>query len=99
MYNPFLKENLFLASQFELSICTFTDLLPVLLKSTPSSLDPTFGFTFKYDDLLKIAFVNTIKPKSPYSNIFSNHRSNNNKLRGNLLLQFVVSVSSPLMMP
>ena len=77
-------------SQFEFSISPFKDLLTVILKSTPSSPDPTFGFTFQYDDLLKKAFVNTIKHKYPASKIFSNPRSTNNKPRGS----FVTSINS-----
>ena len=82
------EQNSVPTSQFELSINTFTYLLPVLLKCTPYYTDPTFGFTFQYDDLLKRAFVKTIQPKYPASEIFSNPKSTNNKLRG----AFVTSV-------
>ena len=54
----------------------------MLLKSTPSYTDPTFGFTFQDDDILKGAFVQTIQPQYQYSNIFYNPRSTNKKLRG-----------------
>ena len=65
---PLPKEQNFVPDiQFELYISPFTYLLPVLLKSTPSSTDPTFGFTFLDDDRLKRAFLKTIKPKSPSS--------------------------------
>ena len=76
------EQNVFPASQFELSIRPFRNLLPVLLKSNPSSSDLNFGFTFKDADLLKRAFVNTIKPKYTDSKIFSNPISTKNKPRG-----------------
>ena len=82
------EKNFFPASQFELSVSPFTDLIPVLLKCTPYSTDTTFGFTFQDDDLLKISFIKTIKPKYPASKIFSNPRSTNNKQRG----AFVTSI-------
>ena len=82
------EQNFFPTIQFELYISPFTDLIPVLLKSTPYSTDPTFVSTFLDDDLLKRAFVKTIKPKSPSSKIFSNPRSTNNNLRG----AFVTSI-------
>ena len=83
------EKNYVPVSQFEFSIIgPFADLIPVFLKFTPSSPNPTFGFTFQYYRLLKRAFVNTIKPKYPASKIFSNPRSTNNKLRGD----FVTSI-------
>ena len=75
-------------NQFEFSISPFTDLIPVILKSTPYYPDPIFGFTLQDYYLLKRAFVQTIKPKSPASRIFSKPKSTNNKLRG----AFVTSI-------
>ena len=54
----------------------------MILKSTTSYPDPTFGFTFKDYDLLKRAFVKTIRPKSSTSKIFYNPESTNNNMRG-----------------
>ena len=71
MENPFLNNKIIPASKFELYISPFTDLLPVLLKVTPYSSHPTFGFTFQNDDILKRFFVKTIKPKYPASEIFT----------------------------
>ena len=73
------------ASQFELSISPFTDLLPVIHKSTSSSPCLTFGFTFQYYDLLKRSFVKTIQPKYPDFKIFFNPRATNKNLRGSFL--------------
>ena len=75
------KEKNVPASQFELSISPFIDLLHFLLKSTPYYPDPTFGFTFQYYDLLKRVFVNNSK-------VFSNPRSTKKSLRG----AFVTSI-------
>ena len=72
-------------NQFEFYISPFTYLLPVLLKSTSYYKDPAFGFNFQYDDILKIYFVNTIKPKYPDSKISYKPLSTNNKLRGSLV--------------
>ena len=82
MDNPFTKKKIVPSSYFELSISTFIDLIPMLLKSTPYSPDPTFGFTLQENDLLKITFAKNNQPKYPASNIFSNPRSTNNKPRG-----------------
>ena len=82
------EKNFVPVSQFELSVSPFTDLLPVLLKPTTSYPDPTFGFTFQDDYLLKRDSINTIKLKSPASKIFSNPGSTNKKLRG----AFVTSI-------
>ena len=65
-----VEQNFVPASQFYLSISPFIDLLPAILKSTPSSQYPNFGFTFQDDNLLKRSFVKTIQPKLPYSNFF-----------------------------
>ena len=88
MENPFLNNKIIPASKFELYISPFTDILPVLLKFTTYSSHPTFGFTFQNDDILKIFFVKTIKPKYPASEIFYNPRYTKNKLRGS----FVTSI-------
>ena len=87
MDNPSPK-NKCLAIQFELSIRTFTDILPVILKSNPYSLDTTFSFNLQNDDILKISFIKTIRPKYPDSNIFSNPISTNNNKR----VDFVTSI-------
>ena len=60
----------------------------MILKSTPSYSDPTFGFNIQNDNILKTAFVETIKPKSLASKIFSNPIYTNNKPRGD----FVTSI-------
>ena len=82
------EQNFVLASQIELYISNFTDLIPMLLKSTPSSPVPTFGFTSQDDNILKRAFAKTIRPKYPSSDIFYNPRSTNHKPRGD----FVASI-------
>ena len=82
---PILNNKKIPASRFEFYTIPFTDLLPVILKYTPSSTDPTFGFTLKDEYLLKRAFVKTIKPKYPASKIFSNPASTNNNARGAFL--------------
>ena len=86
MDNPFLKKNCFPASWFELSRSPFADIIPVLLKSTPYSPYPTFGFSFQDYDLLKISFVNINKPRYLPSNIFSNPISTNDNLRGYIVI-------------
>ena len=88
MDKPLPKKIFVPASQFELYIIPFTDLLLVLLKSTPYYSCPTFGFTLQKYYLLKVAFIETIETKSTASNIFYNLRSTNNKPRGN----FVTSI-------
>ena len=76
------EQNFPPAINFELYICPFTELLPMLLNSTLSSPDPYFGFTLQDYGILKRAFVKTIRPKYPYSKIFSNPGTTNNNMRG-----------------
>ena len=83
-----LPEEKNAASKFELSTSPFKYLLPVILKPTPYYPDTTFVFTLHFCDLLKRAFVKTIKPKSLSSKIFYNHRSTNNNFR----CSFVTSI-------
>ena len=61
----------------------------MILKPTPYYPDTTFVFTLHFCDLLKRAFVKTIKPKSLSSKIFYNHRSTNN----NLIYAFVTLIN------
>ena len=82
---PLPEEHFFPTSQFDLSIIPFIDLLPVILKSTPCYSDTTFGTNFRNDNILKRSFVNTIKPKSPASNIFFNPIYTTNNIRGAFL--------------
>ena len=60
----------------------------MILKPSPSSTDNSFGFNLQDYDILKRAFVNTIKPKYPSSNISPNPRYTNNNLRDD----FVTSI-------
>ena len=83
---PLPEEQEFVpASQFELLIIPFTELLPVILKATPSYPYPTFGFNLQDDYLLKRDFIKSIKTKSPGSEIFSNPRYTNKKMRGDFV--------------
>ena len=81
------EQNFVHASQFELSMSHFTDILPVILKYTPYSSDIIFGFTLQNYDLLKRAFLNTNKTP-PASKISSSPISTNNNIRGDFVTSY-----------